>query len=579
MAVSIDRPVVVLLAALLCLPSMALAIPGGGTSGAALDSTNTMSAESATTISATGSAETIPSTTVAATSAKTTTPTPVTTTAESNSGMVGDATNTVSDTPSTGVDTTTDTPEDSTDDVTEPVSDPTDGTNQITDSGDGVTDIGSNSTDGTANNGGPSVPNTTETTEASIGNPIGNTGESVEDATTTSGAVDSPDPEAGQTTAMARTDDDRTGAVEQPSPEGGVTTPKNVPKSAPSTGQRDSAGAETVSKSRDDHTDETADTGIQRQGRTKSGMDGATNAAETAKERVAESGNEAVTAETVGQQPASANQRETGDARADGKRTESDSESLGATDETADAGGELDSADGTPSKTNARQRYPSEESIPKPVEAAGLAGAALVMGVASHLPDVTALTINSGAASVAPVSTGKGTPRLWRFMTMYRYSRYDDSDPLEHEVRQDLFARIERTPGLYLSELDERMSVSLSTIRHHLRVLEREKMITGAKLRGKRRFYPDDEGVELAAALADGPTAAVLDAVARREPASGGELADELGRDPSTVTHHLKRLEADGLIERERDGRAIVNRLSSETRNAFANRPTASADD
>ncbi len=71
----------------------------------------------------------------------------------------------------------------------------------------------------------------------------------------------------------------------------------------------------------------------------------------------------------------------------------------------------------------------------------------------------------------------------------------------------------------------------------------------------------------------------MLDAVARREPASVGELADELGRDPSTVTHHLKRLEEDGLVERERDGRAVVNRLSPEAKTAFSGQPVASADD
>jgi DNA-binding transcriptional ArsR family regulator len=40
-------------------------------------------------------------------------------------------------------------------------------------------------------------------------------------------------------------------------------------------------------------------------------------------------------------------------------------------------------------------------------------------------------------------------------------------------------------------------------------------------------------------------------------------------RDASTVSHHLSRLEADGLVERERDGPAVVNRLAPATRAAL----------
>jgi DNA-binding transcriptional ArsR family regulator len=39
-------------------------------------------------------------------------------------------------------------------------------------------------------------------------------------------------------------------------------------------------------------------------------------------------------------------------------------------------------------------------------------------------------------------------------------------------------------------------------------------------------------------------------------------LAERLGRDPSTVSHHLSRLADDGLVRRERDGRAVVTRLA-----------------
>ena len=67
----------------------------------------------------------------------------------------------------------------------------------------------------------------------------------------------------------------------------------------------------------------------------------------------------------------------------------------------------------------------------------------------------------------------------------------------------------------------------------------------------------------------DDSTASIIDALARLGAASVSDLADELGRDPSTISHHLQRLEADSIIAREREGRAVMNKLSPEARTAL----------
>ena len=174
------------------------------------------------------------------------------------------------------------------------------------------------------------------------------------------------------------------------------------------------------------------------------------------------------------------------------------------------------------------------------------------------------------ARSAVRSALGNSVDRLWRVGSAFRYSRHDDSDPLEHDVRAAVHEAVEDQPGLHLSALSERVEVPLSTVRHHVRVLERERLLAGVKLRGKRRLFPaGSDGRRLVAALADGPTAAVLDALVRHEPASVSTLARELDRDASTISHHLSRLAEDGLVERERDGRQVLTRLSPEVRTAL----------
>lgn len=163
----------------------------------------------------------------------------------------------------------------------------------------------------------------------------------------------------------------------------------------------------------------------------------------------------------------------------------------------------------------------------------------------------------------APVDWGVGW--FWRLLGAFGYSRYDDSSPLDHAIRAQLFRQIVDAPGTYLSEASDNAGVPISTARHHFRILEAEHLVTGSTIRGKRRYFPiGTDDTALAAALADEAPAAALRTLFQLGPSSVTALADELDRDVSTLTHHLKRLEEAGLVEREREGRAVVNRLSPE---------------
>lgn len=45
-----------------------------------------------------------------------------------------------------------------------------------------------------------------------------------------------------------------------------------------------------------------------------------------------------------------------------------------------------------------------------------------------------------------------------------------------------------------------------------------------------------------------------------------GEINDSLGLEPSLLSHHLKILREAGLVESERDGKAVLYRLSPEVK-------------
>lgn len=210
---------------------------------------------------------------------------------------------------------------------------------------------------------------------------------------------------------------------------------------------------------------------------------------------------------------------------------------------------------------------PGAGSSPDVPAGIGSIGTGLVLLVAGARQ--VGISVGSGLAASPPAPRAI-LDRMVRLVAPLRYSRYDDSDPLQQETRRQVFETIQTAPGLYLSAVAERAEIPLSTARHHARVLEQEGLVTSRKVRGKRRFFPDDEeGVALAAAVDDEPTASVLDALLALGESSVAALADHLDRDPSTVTHHLQRLEAEGLVVRERQGRSVCNRLAPAVRRAL----------
>ena len=139
------------------------------------------------------------------------------------------------------------------------------------------------------------------------------------------------------------------------------------------------------------------------------------------------------------------------------------------------------------------------------------------------------------------------------------------AEALENDHRRAIYRVVESNPGLCLSAVGESCDVSLSTVRHHVRVLEVEALVRSVSLYGKRRYFPSGLGnLELRASLSEPEKRRVLEALARVGPARTGRLADELELDASTVSHHLTTLEAAGLVEREREGRAVLTRLSTD---------------
>lgn len=211
---------------------------------------------------------------------------------------------------------------------------------------------------------------------------------------------------------------------------------------------------------------------------------------------------------------------------------------------------------------------------------------ATVAAVDGSISDAST-TVGGGAEAVAldrlrpavtSPSSARGSGRS-TVATTDPASRDDTHDALEQPTRADVYRAIWRAPGKTLSGLADAVGVTKSTVRYHARVLDDAGLVASTEASGALRYAPVEDDVELAAALNADGTGAVLDAVARHEPASVTTLAEATDRARSTVSHHLSALEERGIVERERSGEAVVTTLAPATKTALSGGAEASADD
>jgi predicted transcriptional regulator len=182
--------------------------------------------------------------------------------------------------------------------------------------------------------------------------------------------------------------------------------------------------------------------------------------------------------------------------------------------------------------------------------------------VAEEVPSA----LRDGQRVVSRLLSPQRTPG---FALLVGYERDGDGDTLANERRERVYRHVRAVPGSNVAELVRASGLDRSTLRYHLKILERAGLVESRSVLGHHRVYPtsvEDEETGPAAALATRSTSRVVDAVGRLQPVRMTDLGSELGLATSTVSDHVDRLVAADVLTREHDGRTVLVRLSPETR-------------
>ncbi|MGQ0536436.1 MAG: winged helix-turn-helix transcriptional regulator [Methanobacteriota archaeon] len=141
------------------------------------------------------------------------------------------------------------------------------------------------------------------------------------------------------------------------------------------------------------------------------------------------------------------------------------------------------------------------------------------------------------------------------------YTRASDHEVLESPVRARMYEYIRANPGVHVSGLSTALALGWGTTVYHLSRLERAHLVSSRVGSRQRCFfenggtYSPKEQVERAM-LKNEKARGIVEFLRETPGASQKQVADALGMSQALVSWHVKRLEAAGVVQRGRSGRA-----------------------
>ncbi len=137
-----------------------------------------------------------------------------------------------------------------------------------------------------------------------------------------------------------------------------------------------------------------------------------------------------------------------------------------------------------------------------------------------------------------------------------------DEEILAVKTRKDLYDFVRRNPGFHLRELSRMLNLSITLADYHLRFLEKHNLVTSAMDGEYKRYFPrsqpgqadarpalTDAQKQILAFLRQPVPFRVIAYLMEHEAATHKEMLEHVPVSPSTLSHHLKKMQAAGLLD------------------------------
>ncbi len=141
-----------------------------------------------------------------------------------------------------------------------------------------------------------------------------------------------------------------------------------------------------------------------------------------------------------------------------------------------------------------------------------------------------------------------------------------DEEVLAVKTRRELYQYVRSNPGFHLRELARVLNLSITLADYHLRFLEKNDLVSWTMDGEYKRYYPrslpgdaaarpalSDDEKRVLAYLRQPVPFRVLAFLMERDAATHKEILEHVPVSPSTLSHHLKKMQYAGILARAED--------------------------
>ena len=128
-----------------------------------------------------------------------------------------------------------------------------------------------------------------------------------------------------------------------------------------------------------------------------------------------------------------------------------------------------------------------------------------------------------------------------------------NEDYLSLETRRKIYNLIKSRPGLHKREIARIIGMSLSTIDYHLHYMEKKELVESRSDGKYKRYFVKEKGKKenkrLFAMLRQEVPRRILIFLLSHPNAIHKEICEHIGKAPSTISFHMKKLIKEGIVE------------------------------
>lgn len=206
---------------------------------------------------------------------------------------------------------------------------------------------------------------------------------------------------------------------------------------------------------------------------------------------------------------------------------------------------------------------PSTARVAAPAASVAEAPSAPAAPLAEPIAAAPLALAATAAATAAAPAAGALWERFRRFAWLaLLYSRIAKERLLDHASRERLLDAVRARPGLAVADLATTTGMPRNTVTYHMRVMEREGLVSSTRNGRNRLFFapgslPQRANADAFATLRHETTLAMARAIGADPGVDQKALCERVGVSPSLAHWHADRLVASGLVDKRREGRFV----------------------